>query len=88
MVNRRWHSICATFKLHRLVAVDRCFGDNLIRWYDSNLTIREEERCGPEMFGRLTEKPLLSNLKHLALSDDPSEFELNKLNRFRHLAFT
>ena len=37
------------------------------------------------MFGRLAEKPLLSNLKQLTLSANRYEFDLNKLNRFRQL---
>ena len=82
MVNKRWHSIYGGFRMHRLVAVDY---DNwyydLGKWYNSNQAIREE-RSHLKIFRLLAEKPLLSNLKHLALS---GELDLNELNRFRQL---
>ena len=82
LVNKRWYSIYDTFKVHRLAASKGDFK----KWYDSNQAIRAVERCRPEQFHRLTEKPLLSNLKQLALSNFQFEFDLNKLNRFQQLA--
>ena len=82
MVNTRWQSIHAAFKLHRLAAIDR--DRERIKWYGSNRPIQEAERCGPATFLRLVEKPLLSNLKQLALNCD-LDFDLNELNRFRQL---
>ena len=84
MVNKRWHSIYAAFKLHRLVATNNSY---FIKWYDSDQQIPESELCRPAMFGSLAEKPLLSNLKHLALVGRffYPRFDLNKLNRFRQL---
>ena len=84
MVNRRWHSIHATFKLHRLAALDYQPFYELILWHNSNQPIQETERYSPAMFLRLVEKPLLSNLKHLALSG-LFKFDLNELNRFQQL---
>ena len=88
MVNRRWHSIYVGFKVHRLAATD--YRDyypfhDFYKWYDSNQTIWGEQLCSPANIPRLAEKPLLSNLKHLALYDVSSEFDLNKLNQFRQL---
>ena len=90
LVNRRWHSIYAAFKLHRLVAMDYnhyyCYLFNLIfKWYNTNQRIKEIERCGPAIFYRLKKKPLLSNLKQLALSGQRFVSELNELNRFQQL---
>ena len=86
MVNKRWHSIYAAFKLHRLVVFDYDPDFELVKWwYDSNRLIRETQRCSQTVFNRLAEKPLLSNLKQLAVCGYKFEFDLNKLNRFRHL---
>ena len=84
MVNRRWHAIHAGFKLHRLVVTDYHPTYDLIKWYHSNQPIQEAERCRPAMFLCLEEKPLLSNLRHLAVAGS-FEFDFNKLNRFRQL---
>ena len=84
LVNRRWHSIYASFKLHRLATY--CNDDrDLNRWLNSNQPIEEAERCHPKMFLRLAEKPLLSNLTHLALTGNSFEYDLNKLNQFPQL---
>ena len=87
LVNKHWHSIYVAFKLHSLVATDydekHLFG--IKKWYHTNRPFREAERCRPAMFGRLVEKPLLSNLKQLALCGYKFEFDLNKLNRFKQL---
>ena len=85
MVNKRWHSIHASFKLHRLVVTDYNPEFNFIKWQGSNEPIQEAEQCRSAMFLRLAEKPLLSKLKHLALSGYPFEFDFNELNRFQQL---
>ena len=85
LVNKRWHSIYSNFKVHQLAAYDNYFNSLFISWYDSSRTIREAELCRPWMFYRLAEKPLLSNLKHLALYPWESKFDLNQLNRFQQL---
>ena len=84
MVNKRWHSISAGIKLHRLIAIDYYYGNRPSKWFDSNQKIREREAVSLAMFRRLAGKPLLSNLKHLALSGR-FEIDLNKLNCFRQL---
>ena len=83
MVNRRWQSIYADFKLHRLVVTDHDYSLN--KWKDTNQPIREAERCSLAMFRRLAEKPLLSDLKYLVLDDYDPKSDLKKLNRFRQL---
>lgn len=40
------------------------------------------ELCDPKLFSRLEERPLLSNLKHLALLCDRDQFDLDKLKSF------
>ena len=49
--------------------------------------IKENEVCSLKVFNRLTEQPLLSNLKHLALfrGDSSFEFDSKKLNKFGQL---
>lgn len=86
-VNRRWHSIYAGFRLHRLVAIDyeSDFNDSNSRWKDTYQTIPEEQKCGADLFRRLAENPLLSNLKHLTLAGSKFEFDFNQLNRFAQL---
>ena len=84
MVNKRWRSIYAGFKVHRLVAsVDG--GYDLHKWYYSNWRIEEAERCSAAIFIPLVKKPLLSNLRHLALCGYKFKFDLNRLNRFKQL---
>ena len=95
LVNKRWHSIYSNFKVHSLVVTNyhranprrnvRHGRFDLDKWYKSNQTIREAERCPPTMFLRLAEKPLLSNLRHLAVCMYKPEFDLNELNRFQQL---
>ena len=66
MVNKRWQSIYAAFKLHRLVANSyHDFDRVLSSWWDSNETIREAERCEIKIFFRMVDKPLAGtfNLK-------------------------
>ena len=87
IVNRRWHSIYAGFKLHRLFVIQPHADDRHLHWswFDSDQTTRKEDWCFLAMFLHLAEKPLLSNLKHLALDGFKFEFDPNKLNRFRQL---
>ena len=84
MVNRRWHSIHATFKLHQLAVTDYDHLGDLVKWNGSNRPIPEAARCPESVFLHLIEKPLLSNLRHLALTGS-FKFDLNKLNRFGQL---
>ena len=84
LVNKRWHSIYATFKLHRLVVTEYDRYHYLVKWLSSNQPIQEAERCRPVMFCRLAEKPLLSNLEHLAVTGSFT-FDLNRLNQFGRL---
>ena len=81
MVNKRWNSIYAALRLHRMIAIDYLDHD-FETLYDSNQTIFD--RCRSVMFLPLAEKPLLSNLKQLALVGS-FEFDLNRLNRFQRL---
>ena len=85
LVNKRWNSIYAAFKLHRLAVIDDQYEDDYHKWFNSNRPIQKAEWCCPTMFLRWTEKPLLSNLKQLLLYTHKFEFDLNKLNRFRQL---
>ena len=85
LVNRHWHSIYVGFKVQSLAAMTDQNTLDLAKWYDLNQPIQEAERCRPAMFDRLVDKPLLSNLKHLALCDGKFAFDLNKLNRFQQL---
>ena len=92
LVNKRWYSIYAAFKLHSLAITDHpycysnCLNFDRTKWYHSNRPFRKAERWEPAMFGRLVEKPLLSNLRQLALCDYSFRgFDLNELNRFEKL---
>ena len=67
MVNKRWHNY-AGFKVHRLVVANYRVDD---KWYHSDRKIEDQELCSSERFSRLANKPLLSNLKHLALCGNP-----------------
>ena len=95
LVNKLWHSIYSNFKVHSVVAIENfkvhnlvAIEDDLFRWHGSNQLIQETERCSRAMFRHLAEKPLLSNLKHLAVhasSYSETKFDLNELNRFQQL---
>ena len=83
LVNKRWHSIYAAFKVHSLaITRDVNVSDE---WYHSNQPFQQAERCLWVHFYGLLKKPLLSHLKHLALYKYEIDFDLNKLNRFRQL---
>ena len=84
MVNKRWHSIYAAFKVESLIKI--CSYDHIRRgWYHSDREIEEKELCSKKLFCRMVDRPLLSNLKHLAICIESSEFDLDKLNQFSHL---
>ena len=86
MVNKRWHSIYAGFRVHRLAATaERYDHKYFIKWSYPDRMVREE-RCAPAAFIRFAGQPLLSSLKQLALADVSFKFDLNKLNAFRQLA--
>ena len=87
MVNKRWHSIYGTLKLYTLAVTDYNMDRRLppTKWYESNQPIREADRCRTAIFCHLAERPLLSNLNQLALSDYYARFDLNELNRFSRL---
>ena len=86
LVNKRWNSAYSTFRVRRLVAC--AFRWSRDRWYDSR-KFEERDFCHLERFHRLIDKPLLSNLQHLALCRHywyrDSPIDLNKLNVFRQL---
>ena len=81
LVNKRWYSIYSVFKVRRLVATDSLVS----KWCGSDETIPVNEQCPPQTFCRLAEKPLLSNLRQLALCANEFKFDLNELNRFQQL---
>ena len=83
MVNKRWHSIYSNFKVHRLAVIGD-FDYHLRKWSYPDQKIEDREICFTEMFVLLTKKPLLSNLKHLALCDVYG-FDLNDANCFEQL---
>ena len=84
MVSKRWHSIYSHFKLDRLVVMDnlhlylsnKCFPDR---------RVENQELCDQKLFGRLMGNTLLSNVKCLAVCGFSFEYDLNRLNQFRHL---
>lgn len=89
MVCKLWRSLYSSYKIHRLAvmdslgqfiyehgAVDYC---NLIKWSYPDRRIEDQELCQLITFRRLVDQPLLSNLKHLALSG--LWFSLNGLSR-------
>ena len=84
LVNKRWNWIYSNFKLHRLVAIDHPH-DRPNEWYETGNKIEEKEMCHPDQFYRLAEKPIVSNLRYLALFESWNGFELTKLNRFSQL---
>ena len=84
MVNKRWHSIYAALKVHTLIATENP-ANHLGNWYHSARRFEVHHRCRMGLFSRLAGRPLLSNLKHLALCETEPTFDLNQLNRFRQL---
>lgn len=84
LVNKHWHSIYSSFKLDGLI-VNQILHYDRSKWCHSDRKIEDKHLCHPKWFNHLAKKPLLSNLKHLALSCKSSEFDLNELNRFGQL---
>lgn len=63
-----------------LLTVRRSHNKSYIR------VIKDKELCHTELFDRLVDQPLVSNLKYLVLSGPQlDEFDLNKLNKFSQL---
>ena len=88
MVNKRWHSIRAEFRLTRLVVSCKPGYDIYIdKWSHSGRKITDIERCLPEIFLRLADRPLITNLKYLSLNWFPElfVFDPNELNKFSQL---
>ena len=76
------------FKLDRLFIIQnfhRFFEYNLGKWCYPDRKIESKELCHSAMFSRLIDNPLLSNLKHLALTVCSFPFKLEESNRFTNL---
>ena len=85
-VNKRWYSIYTGLRLNRLVVtIDDYYSYSLRECSYPIRGIEEKDLCIPPIFYCLVEKPLLSNLKHLAVLDDSFEFDLNRLNTLSQL---
>ena len=85
MVNKRWHSIYTDFRSVDSL-IELCpFGHLAHRWYHSDRRIEEKELCDWKLLLRLLDRPLLLNLKRLAICAELPEFDLNKLNLFQQL---
>ena len=80
MVNKRWQSLYSGIKLYRVAAIAKRFSDCLDNWSYPDRRIEDQELCPPELFHRLIDQPLLSNLKYLALCGLSSDFDLDKLS--------
>ena len=91
LVNKRWHSIYAGFKV-RTLAVYENFDTELSKWSHPDREIEDRELVRFKMFNRLQETPLISSLKRLAIFDQsrasdrsPLKLDPNKLNAFSQL---
>lgn len=90
MVNKHWHSIYSEFKVHSLVAIGY-FSDvqnyDFGKWYSSERQFEPKELCQLSKFRRLLDRPLVSNLKHLAIfsSKLDSELDVDQLNGLSQL---
>ena len=85
LVNKRWYSIYAGFKVKRLVAADEDGLYDINSWSHPSRRVEDQERCRVEVYRRLIDHPLLSSLKYLALCGYSPQFELNRLGRFEQL---
>lgn len=86
LVNKRWHSIHSTFKLHSLAAINNCLinsANSSKKWCHTDQNF--EEVCSIDNFIRLVDKPIVSNLRYLAVFENGIRFDLNKLNRLSQL---
>ena len=84
MVNKRWRSIYAAFKVSTLVVLDAEF-DQITKWGYPDRKFEDHQLCDPELFSRLADQPLLSNLKRLALLCGWDRFDVDKLQSFSQL---
>ena len=85
MVNKRWHSIYSKFKLNSMAAI---YSLELSpwKWYETGNIMEDKEICLPDFFCDIVEKPIVSNLRYLALfANFAFRMDLNKLNRFSQL---
>ena len=86
LVNKRWHSIYTDFRSVDSLIELNPYGHLAHRWYHSGERIEEKELCDSKLLLRLFDRPLLSNLKRLAICAYAwPEFDLNKLNQFQQL---
>lgn len=88
LVNKLWYALYARIRLDRLVVIkdlDKC----PFKWRYSlreKKRIEERELCGPTMFARLIDRPMLCELKYLALMD-PIQIDPNQLKAFSQLVY-
>ena len=84
MVNKLWHSICAGLKMNSLAVRHNSL--DAIRYQYPDLKLKEKDLCNLKLLTDLADKPLISDLKHLALIiNQHPEFDVNKLNAFSKL---
>ena len=89
LVNKRWHSIYAAFKRHRIVAT--LYDPDLGRWKYPAKQILDSELCSQHSLYCLVDPEInphckmLSNLKHLALWCWGNHFYPELLKSFKHL---
>ena len=88
MVNRRWHSIHADFRVDSLVVSCKPGYIYINKWGYPGRKIADDVWCHPELFLHFADKPLLANLKYLSLGGNTPKlfkFDLNELNKFSQL---
>ena len=68
VVDKRWHSTYAFFRLDRMVASDTFYCD--LKGWVPQWEIGDKELCPLKMFSRLVDQSLISNLKQLVLFDN------------------
>ena len=87
-VNKRWHSIYIAFKMDSLVVFGNedtgLFEFDFRHWSYPGRKVGDEELCRLRFFHHLANRPLLSELKHLALWDIRCEL-VSKVKRFKKL---
>lgn len=91
-VSKRWYSIHGDIRLECLaVTPKKAKNPYSDKWSHSGREIVRKEMCHPNLFICLANRPLLTNLKCLAIflpSDFPAkpfEFDLDELNKFTQL---
>ena len=85
LVNKRWYWIYAGFKVRSLAAIDG--ESDPRRWKYPARRIEDRERCTPELLYELADRPLLSNLSHLALHCHGDQFHPDLLKSFSRLVY-